>query len=259
MDSGNPQNYGGTIETSKSARCLSWWAMRSMSTSRALQRRTCGLSAERMLWGAHVEGLALVYVDDAMLFGTKEVVEQGLQCFQKYCGMELSRTEHGDCHANQCSYLWEAVRRHGMEDLCSAQLMKDSQEPETELNAPMTQVKEAQQLAGELLWLATQTRPDIAYVVSRICSAASRAPSWAIKTHQLIRHLNATQGLGLWYRRDAPLILESVSDASFAAGGAHSHGCAITTLGGTPVAWKTGSVNSRSRAHRGHRSSGGWR
>ena len=32
--------------------------------------------------------------------------------------------------------------------------------------------------------------------------------------------MNATQGLGLWYRRDANLILESVSDASFAPGGA---------------------------------------
>ena len=160
--------------------------------------------------GAHVEGLALVYVDDVMLFGTREVVEKGLQCFQKtwetseptwvgegelvrYCGMELSRTEHGDYHVNQCSYLREVARRHGMEDLCSAQLMKESQEPETELNAPMTQVKEAQQLAGELLWLATKTRPDIAYVVSRIYSATNRAPSWAIKTaHQLIRQLNAT-------------------------------------------------------------------
>ena len=35
------------------------------------------------------------------------------------------------------------------------------------------------------------------------------------------------------------MILESVSDASFAPGGAHSHGCVITTLGGTPVAWKS--------------------
>ena len=102
------------------------------------------------------------------------------------------------------------------------------------------QVREAQQLGGDLLWLATKTRPDIAYVVSRICSATSRAPKWAIQTaYQLIRHLNATQGLGLWYRRDANFILESVSDASFAPGGAHSHGCVITTLGGAPVAWKS--------------------
>ena len=47
--------------------------------------------AEENLWlvrkdaedGAHVEGLALVYVDDVMLFGAKEVVEKGLQCFHK--------------------------------------------------------------------------------------------------------------------------------------------------------------------------------
>ena len=82
--------------------------------------------------------------------------------------------------------------------------------------------------------------PDIAFAVSRICSATSRAPKWAAQTaYQLIRHLNATQGLGLWYRRDANFILESVSDASFAPGGAHSHGCVITTVAGAPVAWKS--------------------
>ena len=124
-----------------------------------------------------------------------------------------------------------------MEDLCSAQMMKDSQEPEDELDRTPLQIREAQQLGGELLWLATKT---IAYVVSRICSATSRAPKWAVQTaYQLIRHLNATQGLGLRYRRDANFILESVSDASFAPGGAHSHGCVITTLAGAPVAWKS--------------------
>ena len=222
--------------------------------------------AEENLWlvrgkdagdGDRVEGLALVYVDDVMLFGTREIVEGGLQSFRKtwetseptwvgdrepvrYCGMELSRTEQGDFFANQCSYLREVVRRHGMEDLCSAQMMKDSQEPEDELDRTPLQVREAQQLGGELLWLATKTRPDIAYAVSRIWSATSRAPKWAVQTaYQLIRHLNATQGLGLWYRRDANFILESVSDASFAPGGAHSHGCVITTIAGAPVAWKS--------------------
>ena len=70
-------------------------------------------------------------------------------------------------------------------------------------------------------------------------AATSRAPKWAFQTaYQLIRHSNAAQGLGLWYRRDANFILESVSDASFAPGGAHSHGCVITTVAGAP-AWKS--------------------
>ena len=89
----------------------------------------------------------------------------------RYCGMEVSRTEHGDFFANQCSYSREVVRRHGVEDLNSAQLMKEAQEPEDELDGIPAQVREAQQLGCELLWLATKTRPDIAYVVSRICSA----------------------------------------------------------------------------------------
>ena len=124
------------------------------------------VSVEENLWlvrrkdsgdGDRVEGLPLLYVDDVMLFGTKEIVEGGLQSFRKtwetseptwvgdaepvrYCGMELSRTEQGDFFANQCSYLREVVRRRGMEDLCSAQMMKDShdQEPEDELDRTST-------------------------------------------------------------------------------------------------------------------------
>ena len=61
----------------------------------------------------------------------------------------------------------------------------------------------------------------------------------------------------LVYRRNAPLILESVSDASFAPGGAHSHGCVISLE--KLQAAISGSVTSRSRAYRGHRGSGGWR
>ena len=40
----------------------------------------------------------------------------------------------------------------------------------------------------------------------------SYEPCAEVGDSDIIRHLNATQGLGLWYRRNANFILESVSD-----------------------------------------------
>ena len=42
------------------------------------------------------------------------------------------------------------------------------------------EVRTAQRLAGGLNWLATRTRPDIAFIVSQLSSAATKAPRRAI-------------------------------------------------------------------------------
>ena len=44
-------------------------------------------------------------------------------------------------------------------------------EPEEELDRTAEEICDAQKLAGELLWLSTKTRPDLAYAVSKICTA----------------------------------------------------------------------------------------
>ena len=41
--------------------------------------------------------------------------------------------------------------------------------------------------------------PDIACAVSRICSTTSKGTDLVQASQQLLWHLNATQGLGLWY------------------------------------------------------------
>lgn len=121
--------------------------------------------AEENLW------LVRRTVDDVTLFGDRDSESRGLQTFRRtwktseptwvgpgepiqYCGLE-SR--------DQCSYIKEVLQRHSMEDVASTQVMKDGQEPEEELDKTQEQIKEAQQLATELLWLATKTRPDLGY------------------------------------------------------------------------------------------------
>ena len=61
-------------------------------------------------------------------------------------------------------------------------LKEDNTDPED--------VKEAQMLAGTIIWLSTRTRPDLAYVQHRISSLAVRAPKKALaEGTRLLRYI----------------------------------------------------------------------
>ena len=59
-------------------------------------------------------------------------------------------------------------------------------------------LKKLQQHAGELNWLATRTRPDIAYYTSVIASAAKSHGDWTLQLcHKVLRYLLETRDEGL--------------------------------------------------------------
>mgnify|MGYP007045155660 CR=1 FL=1 len=73
----------------------------------------------------------------------------------------------------------------------------DSQDYEDK-DPPLAEVRKAQKLAGGLNWLATRTRPDIAFVVSQISSAATRAPQRALALgKKCLRYLAGTKDHGM--------------------------------------------------------------
>ena len=89
-----------------------------------------------------------------------------------------------------------------------------------------TEVRTAQRLAGGLNWLATRTRPDIAFIVSQLSSAATKAPRRAIALgKRTLRYLAGT--------REHGLLLEPRAGGSVSGGG----GGVIRSRGsgGTPV------------------------
>ena len=198
-----------------------------------------------------VRGLALVYVDDLLVLGDPQVVEEATKRVSQtwettapqwagedplcFCGMDIYRNTEG-FFINQSGFLRELLRRHSMDARTSNLVMRTTAEPEDEPGKTQHEVRAAQQAAGELLWLSTKTRPDISYAVSRICSSTSRAPVWALEaSHQDMRYLNHCQGVGIWYRKKCGFGLESTSDASFSPGGGHSHGAVVSqSLGNLP-------------------------
>ena len=125
----------------------------------------------------------------------------------------------------------------------------------------LKKVREAQKLAGEVLWLTTRTRPDLCYPIQKMTSAATKDPDLAIKFgFRMLRYLKGTDQHGLKYHNleatrkkfkefkgDWPdeafdeMKICVWSDSSFASQVQQkSQGALVVTQAGSPVFWKCG-------------------
>ena len=93
-----------------------------------------------------------------------------------------------------------------------------------------------QKLAGALIWLATRTRPDIAFAQSRVSSDATKNPTRGLMIGRIVlRYLAGTPGWGLSFEGEGG-DLTAHGDASFEATKAIS-GTAVFH-GGKLLAWR---------------------
>ena len=215
--------------------------------------------------------MMIVYVDDAMMLGPKHVVEamykwitegskddQGWKCSPlewlgkdpaRYLGMDIRRKcVQGEVsfHISQGSYVAELLRGYPEEATKPAQVPatkdvmpyhEDCDEEEVILDEDGL-VKQAQKMAGELLWLVTRTRPDVGFATAHVCSAATKDPVAAIRLAKMVmRYLAATPTWGLRYDGQGEPVV-AYSDASFAPQGDKSFGCVTTATYGGFAAWR---------------------
>ena len=213
--------------------------------------------------------LMVIYVDDVMMLGPKEYVEamyqwltvgseedKGWKCSPlewlgeepvRYLGMDVRRKETRtkvSYRISQGSYVTELLKSYPQE------ASRPSNVPATKETMPLNEeitalpqpgeekVREAQKMAGELLWLVTRTRPDVGYSTAHVCAAATRNPEGAIRLAKMtMRYLAATPTLGLRYDgAGSPIV--AYSDASFAPQGERSFGCVTTATYGGFTAWR---------------------
>ena len=67
-------------------------------------------------------------------------------------------------------------------------------------------------MAGGLLWLASRTRPDIAFPTSRVSSLAAQRPNEALAIgKKILRYLQGTKHFALVYRPAASVIERSTA------------------------------------------------
>ena len=116
----------------------------------------------------------------------------------RFCGYEMKKTENGVMIA-QPGFTEDLLRRRqvvGTED-CPCPKIEDQEDEE---NFDRCQLREAQGLTGELMWLSGRARPDLAYVVGLMSRLLHRRPNYVCRIGEhALRYVNATKSFGLEY------------------------------------------------------------
>ena len=213
-------------------------------------------------------GYLAVYVDDLLFVGPDCVIDDAFARIRsmwvtsdfekvssssslKFCGMELHRTPEG-LKIHQESYVHELLQRHSVE--ISSPYVRLLDDPAPVSDPSPTDVKKAQAIAGELLWVAGRSRPDVAAAVHKMSQWVTRNPCWAIQCgYEVLKYLKHSPNLGLVYSGVRPRdpdddppkcprkagSIEILSDSSFAPSGENSISGLVILFAGDPVRWHT--------------------
>ena len=141
---------------------------------------------------AKTEGYVVVYVDDLLIVGSSTTVQEGLnrirsqwECSEpswvnsgdwtRFCGLEL-RWRGDNLLLGQPAYAKELGQRHGDLPPKLTPLPKIDGDLEPEVDPSIDDVRRAQGLVGELLWLSVRSRPDLSYAISLMGRHVTRCP-----------------------------------------------------------------------------------
>ena len=120
----------------------------------------------------------------------------------------------------------------------------DAELPEEEQPA-LENIRQAQTVVGELLWLSRRTRPDISFAVSQFRRQVNKRPKWVVKTaQQVFGYLKETETQHLSYGVCTSDVhgemqqVEMFSDISFAPAGERSLQGILGFYGGGLVQWE---------------------
>ncbi|CAE7492362.1 TY5A, partial [Symbiodinium necroappetens] len=138
-----------------------------------------------------------IYVDDLLLSGTPEAsravweaikakwkisepeyADQGVVTF---CGFEIRQQPDG-IHVGQAKYVQSLLDKYSkVLGTASCPYARESEVIDAKPQESIDKLRRAQAVAGELLWLATRTRPDLAFGVSRIGQLITRDVDQALR------------------------------------------------------------------------------
>ena len=161
-------------------------------------------------------GLLLVYVDDLLVLGTSEATKAmilavrqkwetsepeciGITNEVRFLGTELWRKEDGTWLMTQANYIKDLLKRNlgGEMSSWSARRIPLAKEPEVVDNPEektAANVKDAQKVVGELVWITARTRPDLAFVVSKLASMITKSPLQVVSLVKSVWHYLAAGG-----------------------------------------------------------------
>ena len=229
------------------------------------------LDSESCLWKiveedtGSVVGVIVTYVDDLLILASQETASLWVECIRqtwetsepeiitsnsttRFLGMELGVTTDGSWTAQQVGYTTDLLLRNlgsstenwPVRDIPATRDGDDSseEEEETKKGEAAAQVKEAQRIVGELIWLVTRCRPELMHVVSKMASLTTRQPLKVKKMALGVwQYLAGTITDGLTFTGSESEDLQVFTDASF--GEKEAHGCVIVKWGEDLILWRS--------------------
>ena len=194
-----------------------------------------------------------IYVDDALVLSKNQaeavdLIEQLRQEFEihiivssKFLGLQYSLRDNGDVILHQERYTNKLLETYGMLEAKSAPT-PFMPNPQLTPSEPFEDNKLFREVVGALLYLSSQSRPDIAFSVGYLGRKLNNPTTidWQI-VKRLLRYLVGTRDLGIVYSNKGSRRLEAYSDADFAGDlpSRKSTSCQIIFYGNGPVAWRS--------------------
>ncbi|KAK1603315.1 hypothetical protein QYE76_018647, partial [Lolium multiflorum] len=201
------------------------------------------------------EGVILcLYVDDILIFGTsltviKEVKEFLSRCFEMkdlgvadvILNIKLLKDDDGGITLLQSHYVEKILSRFGYSDCKSSPTPYDPSVIIRKNKRIARDKLRYSQIIGSLMYLASATRPDISFAVSKLSRFVSRPGD--VHWHALervLRYLKGTASYGIHYT-GYPRVLEGYSDANWISDADETKATSgyLFTLGGGAVSWKS--------------------
>ena len=204
------------------------------------------------------KGVVVVYVDDCLVLSSQEHAQgfhgflnevwetSPLECCQhpgemvQFLGMTICKTEKGFSLGQQ-PYLQDLLSKYNVEISSPQTVPRDwvKEEP-IQREYETCELRQAQSICGELLWLSQRTRPDIAHTVSLLAAWTTKDPALVFKMGlRVLQYLHGTleHRLVLEAEPGAPM-LECFTDASFAPYGSRSYSGVAIRFQGCLVLWR---------------------
>jgi hypothetical protein len=204
------------------------------------------------------EGVILcMYVDDILIFGTnidviKEVIDFLSRCFEMkdlvvddvILNIKLLKDDDGGITLLQSHYVEKILSHFGYSDCKSSPTPYDRSMLVRKNQGHPKDAKDQlrySQIIGSLMYLASATRPDISFAVSKLSQFVSNPGDvhWQA-LERVLRYLNGTASYGIQYS-GYPRVLEGYSDSNWISDADETKATSgyVFTLGGGAVSWKS--------------------
>ncbi|CAE7495091.1 RE2 [Symbiodinium sp. CCMP2592] len=216
-------------------------------------------------------GYLMVYIDDLLINALPTVMDtffgwvaskwecDNLDVLEvdhpiRFLGMEFHLVDEG-VELAQEGFVRELLRSHGHDGSRSKTpgaketVVLTLEEEEAmilaqpvDLEGKEDQVKAAQRVVGELLWLTGRTRPDLQYYTALLSSRITRCPEIVNQVaNRVLNYLAETLHYRIRFSKNEENTeaLHVFTASSFAPSSGRSHGSAAVFYGDNPIAWRS--------------------